>query len=154
VFNLTNEKSINSSDNGTKMKMRQIDVICTVICELSLHLFIPYDTHISYVLTCLFYLIFIFSLQLLRQSKPDAKEEWKKKQPSLAHRLEVSLYHSASSIDDFMDVNTLQSRMNIMVLSQIQIGSISPLQINKDYVLKLWHMECTPSDRRVMCYQM
>ena len=72
----------------------------------------------------------------------------------LEHRLEVSLYHSESSIDDLMDVNTLQSQMNRMVLSQIQIGSISPLQINKDYVLKLWHMECTPSDQRVMCYQM
>ena len=132
MFNLTNEKSINSSNNGTTMKMQHTNVICILVCELSLHLFIPFDTHISYVLTCLFYLFFIFSLQLLRQSKPDAKEEWKKKKPCLAHRLEVSLYYSASSIDDFMDVNTLQSQMNRMVLSHIQMDSISSLKINKD----------------------
>merc|ERR1711862_277101 len=50
-------------------------------------------------------------VQLLQQRKPNAPQEWLKKLPQMAKRLEESLYRSAPSFEAYNDFNTLKQRL-------------------------------------------
>ena len=54
---------------------------------------------------------------LLRQRKPNAPEEWLKKLPQMAKRLEESLYRSATSFAEYNDANTLKQRLQQLAVS-------------------------------------
>ena len=56
-------------------------------------------------------IFFLSSVQLLRQRKPNAPQEWLEKLPAMAKRLEESLYRSAPSFDAYNDINTLKQRL-------------------------------------------
>lgn len=60
------------------------------------------------------------SVQLLRQRKPNAPQEWLDKLPAMAKRLEESLYRSAPSFDAYNDINTLKQRLQQLAMN---IGS-------------------------------
>lgn len=48
---------------------------------------------------------------LLQHRKPNAAVEWHEKLPHMAKRLEEALYNQASSLDEYMDSNTLKTRL-------------------------------------------
>ena len=50
-------------------------------------------------------------VELLKKKKPGADENWKKKLPDMARRLEDSLYRSASSRQHYADEKTLKARL-------------------------------------------
>lgn len=58
-----------------------------------------------------------FSVQLLRQRKPNAPQEWLEKLPAMAKRLEESLYRSAPSFDAYNDINTLKQRLQQLAMT-------------------------------------
>jgi hypothetical protein len=47
----------------------------------------------------------------LKQRKPNAPQDWLKKLPQMAKRLEESLYRSAKSFDEYNDASTLKQRL-------------------------------------------
>ncbi|KAH9255720.1 hypothetical protein BASA81_006114 [Batrachochytrium salamandrivorans] len=49
--------------------------------------------------------------ELLRMRKPDAEQDWLKRLPDMAKRLEDSLYRSATSLNEYDDENTLKARL-------------------------------------------
>ena len=51
------------------------------------------------------------SVHLLKQRKPNAPQDWLKKLPQMAKRLEESLYRSAKSFDEYNDASTLKQRL-------------------------------------------
>jgi E1A/CREB-binding protein len=56
-------------------------------------------------------------VQLLRQRKPNAPQEWLEKLPAMAKRLEESLYRSAPSFDAYNDINTLKQRLQQLAMT-------------------------------------
>jgi E1A/CREB-binding protein len=54
---------------------------------------------------------------LLQQRKPNAPQEWLKKLPQMAKRLEESLYRSATSFAEYNDVNTLKQRLQQLAVN-------------------------------------
>ncbi|GMH70233.1 hypothetical protein TrST_g12427 [Triparma strigata] len=54
---------------------------------------------------------------LLQQRKPHAPEEWLKKLPQMAKRLEESLYRSAANFEAYNDVQTLKQRLQALAMS-------------------------------------
>eukprot|EP00536_Pseudo-nitzschia_multiseries_P016034 jgi/Psemu1/247266/estExt_Genewise1.C_10040019 len=50
-------------------------------------------------------------VHLLKLRKPNAPQDWLKKLPQMAKRLEESLYRSAKSFDEYNDGNTLKQRL-------------------------------------------
>merc|ERR1712238_57807 len=50
-------------------------------------------------------------VHLLKQRKPNAPQDWLKKLPQMAKRLEESLYRSAKSFDEYNDASTLKQRL-------------------------------------------
>ena len=56
-------------------------------------------------------------VQLLQQRKPNAPQEWLKKLPQMAKRLEESLYRSAKSFDEYNDANTLKQRLQQLAVN-------------------------------------
>jgi len=52
-----------------------------------------------------------------RKRKPDASKEWLSKLPQLAHRLEESLYRSASSFEAYNDISTLKQRLEQLAIN-------------------------------------
>jgi E1A/CREB-binding protein len=54
---------------------------------------------------------------LLQQRKPNAPQEWLKKLPQMAKRLEESLYRSAMSFDEYNDASTLKQRLQQLAVS-------------------------------------
>eukprot|EP00980_Cylindrotheca_fusiformis_P006205 scaffold1327_cov124-Cylindrotheca_fusiformis.AAC.9 len=50
-------------------------------------------------------------VHLLKQRKPNAPQDWLKKLPQMAKRLEESLYRSAKSFAEYNDANTLKQRL-------------------------------------------
>ena len=54
---------------------------------------------------------------LLQQRKPHAPEEWLKKLPQMAKRLEESLYRSAANFEAYNDVTTLKARLQQLAMS-------------------------------------
>lgn len=63
------------------------------------------------------YICFNFSVQLLRQRKPNAPAEWLNKLPQMAKRLEESLYRSAASFDAYNDISTLKARLQQLAMN-------------------------------------
>mmetsp|Transcript_9580 Transcript_9580/g.11848 ORF Transcript_9580/g.11848 Transcript_9580/m.11848 type:complete len:1772 (-) Transcript_9580:280-5595(-) len=56
-------------------------------------------------------------VQLLRQRKPNAPQEWLRRLPGMAKRLEESLYRSAPSFDAYNDFNTLKQRLQQLAMN-------------------------------------
>eukprot|EP00571_Detonula_confervacea_P015865 CAMPEP_0172301040 /NCGR_PEP_ID=MMETSP1058-20130122/3011_1 /TAXON_ID=83371 /ORGANISM="Detonula confervacea, Strain CCMP 353" /LENGTH=1734 /DNA_ID=CAMNT_0013011029 /DNA_START=299 /DNA_END=5503 /DNA_ORIENTATION=+ len=56
-------------------------------------------------------------VQLLRQRKPNAPQEWLNKLPQMAKRLEESLYRSAPSFDAYNDISTLKQRLQQLAMN-------------------------------------
>lgn len=56
-------------------------------------------------------------VHLLQQRKPNAPQEWLKKLPQMAKRLEESLYRSAKSFVDYNDANTLKHRLQQLAVN-------------------------------------
>jgi len=56
-------------------------------------------------------------VRLLQQRKPDAPQEWLKKLPQMAKRLEESLYRSAQSFVEYNDTNTLKFRLQQLAMT-------------------------------------
>jgi len=56
-------------------------------------------------------------VQLLRQRKPNAPQEWLNKLPQMAKRLEESLYRAAPSFEAYKDVNTLKQRLQQLAMN-------------------------------------
>lgn len=54
---------------------------------------------------------------LLQQRKPNAPQEWLKKLPQMAKRLEESLYRSAKSFAEYNDANTLKQRLQQLAVN-------------------------------------
>jgi E1A/CREB-binding protein len=54
---------------------------------------------------------------LLQQRKPNAPQEWLKKLPQMAKRLEESLYRNAPSFDSYNDVATLKQRLQQLAMN-------------------------------------
>jgi E1A/CREB-binding protein len=54
---------------------------------------------------------------LLQQRKPNAPQEWLKKLPQMAKRLEESLYRSAKSFVEYNDANTLKQRLQQLAVN-------------------------------------
>mmetsp|Transcript_127553 Transcript_127553/g.369253 ORF Transcript_127553/g.369253 Transcript_127553/m.369253 type:complete len:1783 (-) Transcript_127553:44-5392(-) len=50
-------------------------------------------------------------VHLLKQRKPNAPQDWLKKLPQMAKRLEESLYRSAKSFEEYNDASTLKQRL-------------------------------------------
>ena len=56
-------------------------------------------------------------VHLLQQRKPNAPDEWLKKLPQMAKRLEESLYRSAKSFDQYNDTSTLKQRLQQLAVN-------------------------------------
>jgi E1A/CREB-binding protein len=56
-------------------------------------------------------------VHLLQQRKPNAPQEWLKKLPQMAKRLEESLYRSARSFNEYNDANTLKQRLQQLAVN-------------------------------------
>ena len=56
-------------------------------------------------------------MQICQQRKPNAPQEWLKKLPQLAKRLEESLYLSAPSFEAYNDLNTLKQRLQQLAMN-------------------------------------
>ncbi|GKY91017.1 hypothetical protein MPSEU_000074500 [Mayamaea pseudoterrestris] len=56
-------------------------------------------------------------VHLLQQRKPNAPQEWLKKLPQMAKRLEESLYRSAKSFDEYNDASTLKNRLQQLAIN-------------------------------------
>jgi len=56
-------------------------------------------------------------VHLLQQRKPNAPQEWLKKLPQMAKRLEESLYRSAKSFAEYNDANTLKQRLQQLAVN-------------------------------------
>lgn len=56
-------------------------------------------------------------VHLLQQRKPNAPQEWLKKLPQMAKRLEESLYRSAKSFDEYNDASTLKNRLQQLAVN-------------------------------------
>jgi len=56
-------------------------------------------------------------VQLLQQRKPNAPNEWLKKLPQMAKRLEESLYRSAKSFEEYNDTSTLKQRLQQLAVN-------------------------------------
>ena len=56
-------------------------------------------------------------VHLLQQRKPNAPQEWLKKLPQMAKRLEESLYRSAKSFNEYNDANTLKQRLQQLAVN-------------------------------------
>ena len=56
-------------------------------------------------------------VHLLQQRKPNAPQEWLKKLPQMAKRLEESLYRSAKSFEEYNDANTLKQRLQQLAVN-------------------------------------
>eukprot|EP00548_Thalassiothrix_antarctica_P005641 CAMPEP_0194137570 /NCGR_PEP_ID=MMETSP0152-20130528/7459_1 /TAXON_ID=1049557 /ORGANISM="Thalassiothrix antarctica, Strain L6-D1" /LENGTH=1691 /DNA_ID=CAMNT_0038834663 /DNA_START=284 /DNA_END=5359 /DNA_ORIENTATION=- len=56
-------------------------------------------------------------VQLLQQRKPNAPQEWLKKLPQMAKRLEESLYRSAKSFQEYNDTSTLKQRLQQLAVN-------------------------------------
>ncbi|GAX16081.1 E1A/CREB-binding protein [Fistulifera solaris] len=56
-------------------------------------------------------------VHLLQQRKPNAPQEWLKKLPQMAKRLEESLYRSAKSFNEYNDANTLKHRLQQLAVN-------------------------------------
>ena len=56
-------------------------------------------------------------VHLLQQRKPNAPQEWLRKLPQMAKRLEESLYRSAKSFEEYNDSNTLKHRLQQLALN-------------------------------------
>ena len=64
--------------------------------------------------------IFLYNthrVHLLQQRKPNAGQEWLKKLPQMAKRLEESLYRSAPSFEAYNDVTTLKQRLQQLAIN-------------------------------------
>jgi len=57
------------------------------------------------------------SVHLLQQRKPNAPQEWLKKLPQMAKRLEESLYRSAKSFEQYNDASTLKHRLQQLAVN-------------------------------------
>ena len=51
------------------------------------------------------------SIRLFQQKRPNIAKEWQKKLPDFVRRLESALYQSAHSLEEYMDLNTLEQRL-------------------------------------------
>jgi len=51
------------------------------------------------------------SVHLLRQRKTNASQDWLRKLPQMAKRLEESLFRSATSFEEYNDASTLKQRL-------------------------------------------
>ena len=56
-------------------------------------------------------------MQLLRQRKPNAPQEWLNKLPQVAKRLEESLYRSSPSFEVYKDISTLKARLQQLAMN-------------------------------------
>eukprot|EP00977_Amphora_coffeiformis_P009075 scaffold2062_cov166-Amphora_coffeaeformis.AAC.3 len=56
-------------------------------------------------------------VHLLQQRKPNAPQEWLKKLPQMAKRLEESLYRAAKSFDEYNDASTLKTRLQQLAVN-------------------------------------
>lgn len=56
-------------------------------------------------------------VHMLQQRKPNAPQEWLKKLPQMAKRLEESLYRSATSFAEYNDANTLKQRLQQLAVN-------------------------------------
>jgi len=56
-------------------------------------------------------------VHLLQQRKPNAPQEWLKKLPQMAKRLEESLYRSAKSFEEYNDASTLKQRLQQLAVN-------------------------------------
>jgi E1A/CREB-binding protein len=56
-------------------------------------------------------------VHLLQQRKPNAPQEWLKKLPQMAKRLEESLYRSAKSFEEYNDATTLKTRLQQLAVN-------------------------------------
>ena len=73
---------------------------------------------ISWHLLSIFLFLSIFCrVQLLRQRKPNAPQEWLNKLPQMAKRLEESLYRSAPSFEAYNDISTLKQRLQQLAMN-------------------------------------
>ncbi|KAL7549755.1 hypothetical protein ACHAWF_013022 [Thalassiosira exigua] len=56
-------------------------------------------------------------VQLLRQRKPNAPQEWLNKLPQMAKRLEESLYRAAPSFEAYNNISTLKQRLQQLAMN-------------------------------------
>jgi len=56
-------------------------------------------------------------VRLLQQRKPNAPEDWIRKLPVMAKRLEESLYRNAVSFEEYNDANTLKQRLQRLAMN-------------------------------------
>lgn len=56
-------------------------------------------------------------VHLLQQRKPNAPQEWLKKLPQMAKRLEESLYRAAKSFEEYNDASTLKTRLQQLAVN-------------------------------------
>ena len=75
-------------------------------------------------------------VQLLQQRKPNAPEEWVKKLPVMAKRLEESLYRNAASFIEYNDTNTLKSRLQRLAMNIGWKSQVNKLLQQRDLLLK------------------
>jgi len=71
-------------------------------------------------------------IQLLQFKRPDAPQEWLRKLPYMARRLEESLYRTATSRDEYNNHATLKQRLQSLALSMgakanVRAGPLGPM---------------------------
>jgi hypothetical protein len=65
------------------------------------------------------------SVHLIQQQRPNASQEWLKKVPPMAKRLEEWLYRSAMSLDEYNDAATLKQRLHQLAVNMRNCNSSS-----------------------------
>eukprot|EP01036_Dinobryon_divergens_P022197 gene22197-30437_t len=66
-------------------------------------------------------------IKLLKNRRPQATEDWHEKLPHMAKRLEDSLYLEANTLDEYMDQNTLKSRLQQLAMTMSHNPSQKPI---------------------------
>lgn len=65
-------------------------------------------------------------IKLLKNRRPTASDDWHEKLPNMAKRLEDSLYLEANTLDEYMDPNTLKSRLQQLAMTMSHNPSQKP----------------------------
>jgi len=64
-------------------------------------------------------------IRLFQQRRPNIAKEWQKKLPDFVRRLESALYQSANSLEEYLDVKTLEQRLQTVARRMMMRGRVS-----------------------------
>mmetsp|Transcript_12566 Transcript_12566/g.29127 ORF Transcript_12566/g.29127 Transcript_12566/m.29127 type:complete len:135 (+) Transcript_12566:217-621(+) len=85
---------------------------CTCLGSISLK--------ISLLICLLTYFFSLYSAQFLRERK-DSSPEWTRNVPLIAKRLELSLYRTSQSFEEYIDDSTLKNRLKKMAAKTLHL---------------------------------